>query len=197
MILTCPRCATRYLVDEAQVWTTGRTVQCEACGQRWRAAGKGARPAPPPPAPEPDPEPQPEPEAQAPPPSEPEPEPEPEPIVEPPAPRPDHVGPATPDVEPPVGPVVLEFPSLTPDLSQTPDETAQAPALFRAPAPRRRARYGSGSPKLGLWLALACVIIILVTAAVMFREAMVEAFPGLAQVYTAIGLPVSAGSPHV
>lgn len=48
MILTCPRCATRYLVDEGLVWITGRTVQCDSCGQRWRAVGAGVAPKPPP-----------------------------------------------------------------------------------------------------------------------------------------------------
>ena len=47
MILTCPRCATRYLVDDDQLWTTGRTVQCDACGRRWRATGSGERGATP------------------------------------------------------------------------------------------------------------------------------------------------------
>jgi hypothetical protein len=35
------------LIEADQVWTTGRTVRCEACGQEWRAFGQGAPPAPP------------------------------------------------------------------------------------------------------------------------------------------------------
>ncbi len=96
-----------------------------------------------------------------------------------------------------MGPLVLEFPSLSPDAPREDDETATAPALFRVPPPRRRSSYGAGSPKLGLWLALACLVIILVTAAVMFRGPLVEAFPGLAPLYTAVGLPASAAAPHV
>ena len=46
MILTCPRCATRFFVDDAQIWAAGRVVKCAECGDRWTA-----RPAPPPPPP--------------------------------------------------------------------------------------------------------------------------------------------------
>jgi hypothetical protein len=34
------------LVDDLQVWSSGRTVQCDECGRRWRAAGGGVRPGP-------------------------------------------------------------------------------------------------------------------------------------------------------
>jgi len=37
MILTCPECATGYLVDDAQVPSAGRQVRCSACGTRWTA----------------------------------------------------------------------------------------------------------------------------------------------------------------
>jgi hypothetical protein len=195
------------LVDEAQLWVTGRTVQCDACGQRWRAAGKGVRPAPlarPEPDSAPDARPEPAPESAA----RPGPQPEPEPIIEvimeaPAAARAETVlepvadaAPA-PDAYGRTGPLILKFPSLSPDAPLTIEETLSPPALFKAPPPRRRSTYGSGSPRLGLWLALICLLIILVTAAVMFRGALIESFPGLAPLYTSVGLRMTVASPHV
>lgn len=37
MILTCPRCAARYVVGEDQVGPQGRKVKCPDCGEVWLA----------------------------------------------------------------------------------------------------------------------------------------------------------------
>ncbi len=37
MILSCPACATRYTIDEAQLGPSGRTVRCAACKTTWHA----------------------------------------------------------------------------------------------------------------------------------------------------------------
>lgn len=36
MILSCPNCSTRFLVDASALGSTGRSVQCGACGHEWR-----------------------------------------------------------------------------------------------------------------------------------------------------------------
>jgi predicted Zn finger-like uncharacterized protein len=57
MIVTCPSCSVRYLVDARALGPAGRTVRCARCAHTWHQdapADAGARlvDAPPPPAPE-------------------------------------------------------------------------------------------------------------------------------------------------
>jgi predicted Zn finger-like uncharacterized protein len=44
MILTCPRCATRYVVEDAEVHADGRKVRCSACAEEWRVYPEGVEP---------------------------------------------------------------------------------------------------------------------------------------------------------
>lgn len=198
MILTCPRCATRYLADPLLVWATGRTVQCAACGQRWRAVGEGARPArEPEPAAEPPPRDEIEPAAAA--------------AAAPHAPR---DAPRVDEAPPPRPPELVEAGPLTPALRRAAasDRHASAPpptptptpatdaalkvSLFRPP-PRLTSSFASGPSRAGRWLAIAILLMIAVAAFVMFRDVIVTALPGLAPIYAAMGLLVHpAASPH-
>ena len=61
MRLTCPSCASEYVVDAAAIGDRGRMVRCANCDAEWfQAPSTGAAAAaPPPPAPEPAPTPEP------------------------------------------------------------------------------------------------------------------------------------------
>ena len=58
MILSCPRCATRYFVDAGEIGAGGRPVRCAECGEGWIASPPAEPRAfdaiePPPPPPDP------------------------------------------------------------------------------------------------------------------------------------------------
>jgi predicted Zn finger-like uncharacterized protein len=54
MIVTCPSCSTRYLVDPAAIGQDGRRVKCARCGHLWRESAVEPVPAAaPPPEPQP------------------------------------------------------------------------------------------------------------------------------------------------
>lgn len=44
MILTCPECASRYVVDGTRIGAQGRTVRCASCSATWRAMPAAAEP---------------------------------------------------------------------------------------------------------------------------------------------------------
>ncbi len=45
MILTCPRCASRYFVADGQVGPGGRRVRCAECAETWAAQPPKGSPA--------------------------------------------------------------------------------------------------------------------------------------------------------
>jgi len=170
MILTCPRCATRYLVDDLQVWSTGRTVQCEECGRRWRAAGAGIRSAPVSAPPEPF-----SPEAD---------ERWPEPQVH------DHPPGESRDIP-------LEPASSAP-APETP--AGGGGSLFAPTRSSRRARPSvtrvRQTPVLVLfgWVAVLLLVVALAWA-IARRDDVVRAVPATAGAYSAVGLAADSGGP--
>jgi len=174
MILTCPQCATRYLVDDGQMRPEGRKVKCAACGEEWRVSAEGENiPAPaaaPPELPIPEPIP---------------PEPSPEPVADP------VVGTVAPVVEgvdqddsPPAAPVVVVAePPVLESLFVAPINTDSKPAASK----------GSG-PLSNLLLGLV-ILAVLAAAAFAFRMEIVRIAPKTAPIYSAFGIPMKAPPP--
>ena len=53
MILTCPSCSARFVVNDDALRPNGRNVKCGKCAHVWHAEAPAAAPPPPEPAPEP------------------------------------------------------------------------------------------------------------------------------------------------
>ena len=178
MILTCPNCATRYVVEDADLRADGRLVRCSACSEQWRAypgdthdqpgrdheQGLDAGPI----------------EglavAGSPPPAEPR-------ILEPELSQPPAAPASNLAVFPPAETETRELDEEEPDAGE--------PALVVSPVmpERRRQRRDSTGPIV----AVAAVLLILAIAALIaFPHTVVRLTPAAASAYRALGVPVTA-----
>lgn len=168
MILTCPACATRYVVDPKAIGASGRTVRCARCHKSWHQDVPDDLPPPrltrlveveaPPPVmptmsssyedrPAFDPFDEPEPEAE----------------------------------EPPADPM--------PSFMARPEPIGGDRNLPAIHAPRRRiSKFMIG------WAALALVLVLLVAGLWFARSPLVAAWPPLERLYALAGIPVDAPS---
>jgi hypothetical protein len=176
------------LVDPLDVWGTGRTVQCDACGQRWRAVGEGVRPSV-------------EPQPQADLPLEPFVAEEPswaEPAEVEAEPQndnaPDAGAPEVPGDDDRIAPADVagrrDWHAAIPETPAETDLSLKREALLRKPPQRLTSSFGSQGSSAGRWLAVVFLVMIALAALVMFRDLVVEAFPGLAPIYASMGLLV-------
>ena len=110
--------------------------------------------------------------------------------------EPVHVEPQT-DPELSLGELRRDRRTIAAETPPGKDETPSGDLLFRAP-PRRAASSADSRSVFGPWLAAAFAVLVVLGALVLFRDAVVAAFPGLAPAYAAMGLLVypSAAAPH-
>jgi predicted Zn finger-like uncharacterized protein len=197
MILTCPRCATRYVVDDAEVRAEGRRVRCSACGEEWRVYPEGVEPADgsqdaSPEAPETDTEDYDTPEALS-----------PEAAPEEPAEAPD-VQPLAPPEADRWAPLVssasavetVETVEIEPPAAEGPPTDTWTPAALRTEAPAMVAPIAtSRPPRRGsrggtIYLVILLLLAVLLGIFLSARPAIVQAVPAARGVYKALGLPV-------
>jgi predicted Zn finger-like uncharacterized protein len=196
MILICPACATRFVVDPAAIGPDGRRVRCARCAQTWfqevpagtmTVAGPTPVAAPPPAAP---------PAAAARAAQAPAPPPKAE------LPRRAETPALPPPVEPPDGPpngliaTPLRGPGGAPPLATEPMpsfigartrlDAAQLPVLR---PPERR--FAVTTVQLG-WAALGAFVVLFLTLLISLSDSIAAVWPATEQLYDLIGVKVTA-----
>lgn len=179
MQITCPNCATRYVIDASKIGSAGRKVKCARCGHQWSvqadptalanaqaAAAKPARrPAPPPSAPDPDPVPAPNPTDAL------------SPAVEPPSTVAETRAPAEPEAVRPTPEAALH-----PRREVGRDRINLPATTTLVPAQERR--------QIVWWAVLALLLGGVIATVLSARNTVITHWPPAVQLYDALGLPV-------
>ncbi len=174
MILTCPECKSRYVVNPSALLPRGRTVRCAKCSHSWfeKKPEDDVEIVPPPPKPEPAPvEKTEEPEAESPSKDE---------VA---AEQADQDDSQTSESE------VTDFPINKPRKRRRPvPKGSNLPAL-------QNQKYGSS--KMG-WVSLVIFVTAIISSFLIFQETIIRSWPATNKLYTAIGLnePVAQTIPQ-
>ena len=186
MIVSCPECSARFVLDATALGGAGRLVRCGKCTHTWHQKQDTA-------GPDPGPDPGPDGTTAAAPPPEPNPEPDPEPDPEP-NPEPE---PAAADAAGETATAQNQDPGEdfeeTPELSAARLRAAERPGGAKLPSPFRRRRYW---PMRLAWATLVLVLIVLIGGGMAYRDEVIAIWPAAEPFYEAIGLgrePLGAG----
>jgi len=180
MIITCPECSTRFVLDPRILGAVGRAVRCSKCSHVWRQIPPDEGPPPPRPAevkktpPSPPPAPQPE--------TAPEPQTSPPPAFD----AADDVADTGDAGEAESGDRSPAEKFTVPDLAMAPSDD-QPPAGFRRRNLPALAGPRSRSDFMG-WMILAAIVTTLLTSIVYFRQGIVDAWPPAKRLYETLGL---------
>lgn len=188
MILTCPSCATRYMVDATALGDGGRTVKCVRCGHRWHqtpveeaapAAEALAQATEAAPEPEPMPDPEPAVAAETGPESEPEPE--------------------AATVAAAMAEAVESAETMAeaaPEIDDVAPETPAEPPAAKQPHAPVVAAAGGGRWLWVGWLMLVVFVAGIVGGVVLFREPLVAFWPPASKLYEIVKLPEEPPPPE-
>ncbi len=167
MILTCPDCSTRYTVDAKTLGQSGRDVRCASCNHKWFAA------------PEPE-------EAEA--------------VQEESAAPPEETNEDIVDTRQDSDETNLSTATTEDDEAVEDSAVLDEPAKTTKPKPAHRAYRDKLEAKarrklkiiaLSAWLGVAASLVLIAVLAIFNKEAVVRTLPRTAEVFAALGMPVS------